>query len=233
MKLTKKRKDQIALVNRDERYSPSNAIDLLKKLPNANFDESVELHVKLGIDPKQADQQLRGTFSLPQGSGKKARIVAVCKDNLKAEAIEAGAIDAGETELIEKIGKGWFEFDILITSPEMMSKLGKLGRTLGSKGLMPNIKSGTISKDLVKTVKEFSKGKMEYRNDKYGNMHFVIGRKSFTDSQLLDNFNAVYSLLEKEKPAKAKGIYIESISLSSTMGPGVWIETMKNKWSDS
>eukprot|EP01047_Picozoa_sp_COSAG01_P000101 COSAG01_NODE_1_length_100484_cov_170.446142_101_plen_235_part_00 len=225
--------EKLKTIDSEKRYEPKAAIETIKKVSSAKFDETVELHINLGIDPKQADQQLRGTMILPQGTGHEKRIVVVCKEAQADKAKAAGAIEAGEADLIDKIQKGWFDFDILLTSPDMMSKLGRLGRTLGSKGLMPNLKSGTITKDIEKSVQEFKKGKVEYRNDKNGIIHMSIGKASFTADQLMENFLAVYDLLMKEKPSKAKGIYMKTLSIASTMSPGVWIEPLKVKWGES
>lgn len=232
MKKSKNYTNQSAKIDREKKYSPKEALIKIKEIAAAKFDETVEVHFFLGIDPKQADQQLRGTMTLPKGTGQKKRIVAICKQGEADKAKDAGAIDAGDVDVIERIQKGWFDFDILLTSPDMMGKIGRLGRTLGSKGLMPNLKSGTIVKDVVTAVKEFSKGKVEFRNDKYGIIHISIGKVSFSEENLLENFEAVYDLLSKEKPSKSKGVYMKSISVASTMGPGVWIEPMKIKWGE-
>lgn len=232
MKKSKNYTNQSAKIDREKKYSPKEALVKIKEIAAAKFDETIEAHFSLGIDPKQADQQLRGTMTLPKGTGQKKRIVAICKQGEAEKAKEAGAIDAGDVDVIERIQKGWFDFDILLTSPDMMGKIGRLGRTLGSKGLMPNLKSGTIVKDVVTAVKEFSKGKVEFRNDKYGIIHISIGKVSFSEENLIENFEAVYDLLNKEKPSKSKGVYMKSISVASTMGPGVWIEPMKIKWGE-
>lgn len=232
MKPSKKYVESAKLTESTELYSPKQALDIVLKMPKANYDQSIELVFNLGIDPKQADQQLRGTLMLPQGTGKKTKIVAICKDSDVESVKKAGASEAGNVDLLEKIEKGWFDFDLLITSPDMMGKLGKLGRLLGSKGLMPNIKSGTITKDLVKTVTEFSKGKITYRNDKYGNIHVIIGKESFSSENLMENFLAVYETIIKDKPSKSKGVYIKTIAISKTHSPSLKIETLKIKWSD-
>ncbi|MEK9658153.1 MAG: 50S ribosomal protein L1 [bacterium] len=232
MKGSKKYNESMKIYDKTEVFKPKDAILLLKKMASKNFSETVEIHFNLGIDPKQADQQLRGTLNLPHGTGKEQRIVVVCKEDQVEKAKKAGAVDAGAGDMIEKIQKGWFDFDILITSPEMMGQLGKLGRVLGTKGLMPNIKSGTISKDIEKSVREFKKGKIEYRNDKYGNMHLVLGKVDFDKDKLFENFMSIYDLIIKEKPSKAKGVYIKSMSLATTQSPGLWIETSKNKWGE-
>ncbi|MCP4049748.1 MAG: 50S ribosomal protein L1 [bacterium] len=228
----KKYKEQVKLVDSQKKYMPNEAISLVKKMKYAGFDESVEVHFNLGIDPRHADQQLRGTLLLPHGTGKKIKILVIAKDAKIKEAEDAGADYAGSDEMIEKIQGGWFGFDLIIAAPDMMSKVGKLGRLLGSKGLMPSPKSGTVTQDIGKAVSEFKGGKLEYRNDKTGIVHLVIGKLSFQEEQLLDNFNTVYDTLMKIKPTKAKGLYMKSISVNSSMGPGVFVEQMKNKWKD-
>jgi len=232
MKRSKKYSHALNIYDSAKKHEPREAVEIVGKMPKGAYDQTIELNVNLGIDPKQAEQQLRGTVILPQGTGKKKKIAVICKDSDCEAAKKAGAIEAGSADLIDKIQKGWLDFDILITSPDMMSKLGKLGRLLGAKGLMPNIKSGTISKDIVQAITEFSKGKITYRNDKEGNIHLVIGKESFSNEKLLENFKFVYDFLLKEKPSKSKGIYFKKISLSKTHGPGISIETLKTKWGD-
>jgi large subunit ribosomal protein L1 len=233
MKATKKRASQQALVDREKLFSPTEAIQLLQSLPAAKFDETVEVHFHLGIDPRQSDQQLRGTLSLPHGSGKSVRIAVIAGSDKVNEAKQAGADVVGSEDLIEQIQGGFFEFDLVITTPDMMAKVGKLGKILGSKGLMPNPKSGTVTPNLESAIREFKAGRLEYKNDKAGIIHMVIGKRSFSAAQLRENLDAVYDTLQKVKPSKAKGVYVRSISLCSTMSPGIFIEPMKVKWKEA
>jgi len=226
----KQYKEKAALVDREKNYLPLDAVKLVKGNSFAKFDETIEVHFNLGIDPRHADQQLRGTLSLPNGTGSTKRVAVITSGEKVAEAEKAGADAAGSEDLIEKIQGGWLEFDVLIASPDMMAKLGKLGRQLGSKGLMPNPKAGTVTPDIAKAVTEFKAGKVEYRNDKNGLIHLPIGKASFTEEQLVENFTSIYETLVKIKPSKAKGTYMKTISFSSTMGPGVFVETQQQKW---
>ncbi len=219
-------------VDRSKRYAPREALALIKQVSFAKFDESVELHFNLGIDPRQADQQIRGTLQLPFGSGKVVRIVVIAQGEKIMEAKEAGADEVGSDDLIERIQNGWLDFDLVIATPDMMSKVGRLGRILGARGIMPNPKAGTVTSDLKKAVQEFKAGKVEYRNDKSGLIHLSIGRKSFDTESLLQNFEAVYDTIVRIKPSKSKGVYLRSVSLSSTMGPGVFLETQSVKWKE-
>ncbi len=230
MKKSKIFKERAALVNREKLYNPDEALKLLKKISYASYTESVEAHFNLDIDTRHADQQLRGTFVLPNGTGKTTKVVVIAEGEQVNAAKEAGADDVGSDEIIQKIQGGWLDFDILITVPSMMRKLGKLGKLLGSKGLMPNPKLGTVTNDVAKAVKEFKSGKFEYRNDKEGNLHIVIGKVDFAEKDLLANFNALYDFVEKIKPAKAKGTYFKSIALCSTQSPSIFIEPIKMKW---
>jgi large subunit ribosomal protein L1 len=225
MKRGKKYLEKIKQREAEKQYAPSEAVKLLKNLAYANFDESIEVHFNLGIDTRQADQQIRGTVSLPHGTGKKIKIAAITTADKVVEAKAAGADEAGAEDLIDKIAKGWFDFDLALASSEMMPKVGKLGKLLGQKGLMPSPKNGTVTPNIVQSIKEFKKGKVEYRNDKAGLVHLVIGKKSFSEQQLLDNFNVVYDVILKVKPSNVKGIYLKSVVLCSTMSPGVRIET--------
>ncbi|MBT5856429.1 50S ribosomal protein L1 [bacterium] len=219
-------------VDAEQKYMPSEAVGLVKKAAFAKFDETVEVHFNLGIDPRHADQLVRGTLMLPHGTGKDVRIVVLTTDDRAKDALAAGAIEAGSDELIEKISGGWLGFDIVIASPDIMSKVGRLGKTLGARGLMPSPKSGTVTPDVSKAVKEFMSGKQEFRNDKTGIVHLVIGKVGFTDRQLKENFETVYSVIQKAKPTKAKGLYMKSIVMTSTMGPGVKVEQADNKWKE-
>lgn len=228
----RKYKEKASQVERTKLYTPNTAFDLVKDLAFAKFDETVEVHFNLGIDPRHADQQLRGTMVLPHGIGKSVRVAVVAQGEKAKDAEKGGADVVGAEDLIEKIQGGWLEFDILIATPDMMSKLGRLGKVLGTKGLMPNPKSGTVTTDVEKTVREFKAGKLEYRNDKTGIIHLGIGKVSFTKENLVDNFMMVYDTLLKVKPSKAKGNYLKSISISSSQGVGVYIEPLKVKWEE-
>lgn len=230
MKHGKKYIEAAKQVDVDKRYAPKEAMGLVKNAEIAKFDESVEVHFNLGIDPKQADQIVRGTFTLPHGTGKTTRIVVITSGEKIKDAEEAGADEVGSEDIIEKISGGWLDFDIVIASPDMMGKVGKLGRLLGARGMMPSPKNGTVTPNVKDAVSQFKAGKMEYKNDKGGLIHLVIGKKSFEEKQLIENFNAIYDIIEKAKPAKAKGTYINSITLCSTMGPGVKVEPQNNKW---
>lgn len=212
--------------------SPFDAIASLKQVAFAKFDETVEVHFKLGIDPRHADQQLRGTLVLPHGSGRSLTIAVLAPESYHKEATEAGADFVGDDDLVEKIQSGWLAFDLLVATPDVMRKLGKLGKILGSKGLMPNPKSGTVTKNVAAVVQEFKAGKIEYRNDKQGLIHVIIGKCSFTAEQLYDNFVMIYQTLSKAKPAKSKGTYMQSVSICSTMGPSVFVEPLESKWKE-
>lgn len=219
-------------IDRAKRYAPKEALALIKETAFAKFDEAIELHFNLGIDPRQADQQIRGTLQLPFGTGKTIRIVVITQGEKLIEAKEAGADEVGGDDLIERIQGGWLDFDLIIATPDMMGKVGRLGRILGARGIMPNPKAGTVTADLRKAIQEFKAGKVEYRNDKSGLIHLAIGRKSFDVEKLYQNFEMVYDTIVRIKPSKAKGVYLRSISLSSTMGPGVFIETQSVKWKE-
>lgn len=211
-------------------YDPGEAINLCKDASYAKFDESVEVHFSLGIDPRHADQLVRGTLTLPNGTGKDVRIVVVTDDENTSPVLEAGAIECGLDDVLKKISDGWLDFDLMIATPKVMPKLGKLGRLLGARGLMPSPKSGTVTTDVINTVKEFKAGKVEFRNDKEGNLHLVIGKVGFSADQLLQNFMEVYSQVNKLKPSKSKGVYLKSITICSTMGAGIKIKPMDVKW---
>jgi large subunit ribosomal protein L1 len=219
-------------VDRTRVYSAPEAIQLVRATAFAKFDETLEIHFNLGIDPRQADQQIRGTLVLPHGTGRQIRVAVVAAGEKLMEAKEAGADFVGSEDLIEKIQGGWLDFDLIIATPDMMGKLGKLGKVLGAKGLMPNPKSGTVTVDIKNTVREFKAGKVEYRNDKTGLIHLGIGKLSFTDQQLVENFSAIFDTIVRIKPSKAKGVYLKSVSLSSTMGPGVFIENARLRRKD-
>lgn len=226
-KLTKKQQEEKKLFDKTKLYSPKEAVGLLKELPKAKFDESVEVAFSLGINPKHADQQVRTTVSLPAGTGKQVRIAVVCKADKAKTALDAGADHAGADDLIGQIAGGWFEFDLLIATQDMMPALAKLGKVLGPKGLMPNPKAGTVvtADNIAKAVQDFKGGKVEFRNDRQGNVHVAIGKLSFENNDILRNFAAIAEAIQKARPATAKGTYMKSLTLSSTMGPGLKIDT--------
>ncbi|MBI3289555.1 MAG: 50S ribosomal protein L1 [Elusimicrobia bacterium] len=205
-------------------YPLAEAVEVVKKCATAKFDETVELHIRLGIDPKQSDQQIRGTVPLPHGTGKSRRVAVITKGEKAKEAETAGADIVGGNDLIETISQGKMDFDILVASPDVMKDISKLGKVLGPRGLMPNPKSGTVTFDIGKTVKELKAGRVEFKNDDYGIVHLAIGKKSFDSGKLADNAKAVLSIIAKMKPAAAKGVFLLSVSLSSTMGPGVSVD---------
>ena len=228
--VTKNRKKVLESYTIDQEYDPKDAVKICKQGAFAKFNESVELHFSLGIDPKHADQLVRGTLTLPHGTGKAVRIVVITDEENTDPILKAGAIECGLDDVLKKISDGWLDFDLIIASPKVMPKLGKLGRILGARGLMPSPKSGTVTTDIVKTVTEFMAGKVEFRNDKEGNLHIVIGKTDFEEDHLFNNFMEVFSIVNKLKPAKSKGTYLKSITICSSMGPGVKINPMDNKW---
>ncbi len=201
--------------------TPAAAIKSLKSFKGPKFDQTVEVCLHLSIDPRQSEQQIRGSISMPHGVGKSARVIAFCTEEKVDACKEAGALEAGGEELVEKIKGGWMQFDVAVASPDMMRIVSQLGRTLGPKGLMPSPKSGTVAPDVVNAVKEFTAGKVEYRNDDGGNVHCVIGKMSFPEDKLLDNFNHFFNAIEKSRPASVKGAFMKKITLSGTMTPGV------------
>lgn len=217
----KKYQESFKLVDRQNRYALTEAIDLVKKTSYAKFDATVEIAFRLNLDPRKAEQNLRGAVSLPNGTGKSVRVLVITKGEKVKAALEAGADYAGDTEYLEKIKNGWFEFDTIIATPDMMGELGKLGRILGPKGLMPNPKTGTVTQDVEKTVKEFKAGKVEYRVDKVGNIQVPVGKVSFTTDMLAGNIKAIYNQLMRIKPQTIKGVYMQNVTVSATMGPGI------------
>lgn len=228
MKRGKKYQDAAKLIDRSVQYDVAEAVDLVKKSATAKFDETVELRVRLGVDGRHADQQVRGAVVLPHGTGKKVRVLVFAKGDKVAEAEAAGADYVGGDELIPKIqNDGWFEFDVVVATPDMMGVVGRLGRVLGPKGLMPNPKAGTVTMDVTKAVKDIKAGKIEYRLDKTNIIHCPVGKASFTQEQLADNFQALMGAIIKAKPASAKGQYLRSVTMTSTMGPGVKLNTAK------
>ena len=228
MKRGKKYVEAAKLVDRTVQYDPAEAIDLVKKTAVAKFDETIEAHIRLGVDGRHADQQVRGAVVLPHGTGKKVRVLVFAKGDKVAEAEAAGADYVGGEELIPKIqNEGWFEFDVVVATPDMMGVVGRLGRVLGPKGLMPNPKAGTVTMDVTKAVNDIKAGKFEYRLDKANIIHCPVGKASFTAEQLNDNFNTLMDAIVKAKPASAKGQYMKSVTITSTMGPGVKVSTVK------
>ncbi len=217
----KKYEDARKQVDRETRYEPAEALTKVREMGKAGFDETVELAVRLGVNPKHADQQVRGSVVLPHGTGKTVRVVVFAKGEKIKEAEEAGADFVGGDELVAKIQEGWLDFDVAVATPDMMGSVGKVGKVLGPRGLMPNPKSGTVTFEVEKAVGDIKAGKVEYRTDKAANVHVPIGKVSFTHEQLMENFNAIMDALIKARPAAAKGQYIKNISVSSTMGPGV------------
>ncbi|OIQ59072.1 50S ribosomal protein L1 [Moorella thermoacetica] len=215
------------LVSRQELYEPDEAIELLKKTASAKFDETVEVAVKLGVDPRHADQQVRGTVVLPNGTGKPRRVLVFAKGDKAKEAEEAGADFVGAEELVEKVQGGWLDFDVAIATPDMMGLVGRLGRILGPRGLMPNPKAGTVTMDIARAVKEVKAGKIEFRVDKTAIIHAPIGKASFEASKLKENFQALMDALLRAKPATARGQYLKSISLATTMGPGIKVNPLR------
>ncbi len=224
----KKYQDAAKLIDRTKLYDSQEAMDLVCKAAKAKFDETVELHVKLGVDSRHADQQVRGAVILPHGTGKTVRVLVFAKGDKLAEAEAAGADYVGAEELVTKIqGENWFEFDVVVATPDMMGVVGRLGKVLGPKGLMPNPKAGTVTMDVAKAIADIKSGKIEYRLDKTNIIHCPIGKVSFGAEKLLENFNALMSAVIKAKPAAAKGQYLRSVSVASTMGPGVKINQSK------
>jgi len=212
------------LVDRLKAYPIAEAIDLAKKTNYTKFDATLEVAFRLGVDPKKADQQIRGAVVLPNGTGKTQRVLVFAKGEKVKEAEAAGADYVGDAEYINKIQQGWFEFDVIVATPDMMGEVGKLGRVLGPKGLMPNPKTGTVTFDVTRAINEIKAGKVEYRVDKQGNIHVPIGKASFEDEKLVENFKTVFETMLKVKPSAAKGTYMKNVTVASTMGPGVKVD---------
>ena len=227
MKHGKKYQDSIKLIEKQKLYDPREGIETVLSTAKAKFDETVELHVRLGVDSRHADQQVRGAVVLPNGTGKNVRVVAICKGDAAKAAEAAGAQEVGDDDLIAKIQGGYLDFDVLVTTPDMMGRVGRLGKILGPRGLMPNPKAGTVTPDVGKAVTDAKAGKIEYRLDKTNIIHCPIGKASFGPEKLAENFNALMGAVIKAKPAAAKGQYIRSCTVASTMGPGIKVATAK------
>ncbi len=221
MKAGKRRKDSISSVDREKLYSLQEACGLLKRLAFAKFDETVDFAARLGVNPRHADQMVRGAVALPHGTGKQVRVLVFAKGDKANEASEAGADHVGADDIVEKINGGWIDFDVVIASPDMMGQVGRLGRVLGPRGLMPNPKVGTVTLDVGKAVRDAKAGKIEFRVERAGIVHVPVGKCSFEEDNIANNVRAVVNALVKAKPSTAKGTYIKSLSISSTMGPGI------------
>ena len=226
-KKSKRYAEAAKLVDSTRQYSIEEAVALMKETSTVKFDATVELSFSLNVDPRHADQQIRGAMVLPNGTGKSQKVAVVAQGDKAKAAQEAGADFVGDMDIIEQIQKGWFGFDVLIATPDMMGKLGKLGRVLGPKGLMPNPKTGTVTMDVAKAVDEVKKGKVTYRGDREGNLNVIIGKASFDNDKLVENFKAIYGVIAKARPAAVKGTYMKKIVLSSTMGPGIPVTVEK------
>lgn len=213
--------NSLSKIEKGKAYAASDAIKLVKDTTTVKFDATVEVSFKLNVDPRHADQQIRGAMVLPNGTGRSQKVLVVTQGAKEEEAKNAGADYVGGKEILEDIKKGWFDFDVIVATPDMMGELGKLGKILGPKGLMPNPKTGTVTMNVAQAIEEIKKGKVEYRVDKEGNINCLIGKVSFTDEALVENYKAIYSAIAKARPAAVKGTYIQNIVLSSTMGPGV------------
>jgi large subunit ribosomal protein L1 len=223
-KRSKRYRESLSLYDRQKLYHPAEAVRIVKAMPASRFDETVEVAFRLGVDPRKADQMVRGTVSLPHGTGKEVRVLVIAQGDKAREAEAAGADIVGGPELLDKIKEGWFEFDAMVATPDMMSQVGKLGKLLGPRGLMPNPKAGTVTFEVEKAVKDIKAGKVEYRVDRQGNLHLVLGKKSFDERRLLENYAAVLEEIIRAKPAAAKGRYLKSITFSTSMGPGVRVD---------
>ena len=224
----KKYQDSVKLVEKSKFYDTNEAMDLITKTAKAKFDETVEAHIRLGVDSRHADQQVRGAIVLPHGTGKTSKVLVFAKGPKADEAKAAGADYVGDADLVAKIqGENWFDFDVVVATPDMMGVVGRLGRVLGPKGLMPNPKAGTVTMDVAKAIKEIKAGKIEYRLDKSNIIHVPVGKVSFTEEQLADNFQALMGAVIKARPSTLKGTFLKSVTMASTMGPGVKLNTVK------
>lgn len=226
-KVGKKYAEALKKVDRSKDYSIADAVKLAKELSFVKFNESVELSFNLNVDPRHADQQIRGAIVLPNGTGNTQKVCVITQGDKEQEAKDAGADFVGGKELLEKIGKGWLEFDIIVATPNMMGELGKLGRVLGPKGLMPNPKTGTVTLEVGKAIEDIKKGKVEYRVDKEANVAVLIGKVKFSEEQLIENFKSIYGAIVKARPTAVKGTYIKNLVLSTTMGPGIVVHVEK------
>jgi large subunit ribosomal protein L1 len=222
--MSKRLTETSKLVDKAKLYELKDAVDLVKQTAKAKFDETIEIHIRLSIDPKKSDQNVRGTVTLPHGIGKSRKVAVIAKGEKLKEAENAGADTFGSEDLIEKIAKGWLDFDVLVCTPDVMKDASKLGKVLGPKGLMPNPKSGTVTFEVDRTVKELKLGRVEYKNDSYGIIHCPVGKASFDAAKLLDNTKALLDAVVRSKPSSSKGQYLKSISVSSTMGPGIKLD---------
>ena len=225
MRRGKRYREAATQVDRERQYTPAEAIQVIRSFPEPNFDETVEVAVRLGVDPRKADQMVRGTVSLPHGTGRSVRVAAFATGDKARVAEEAGADVVGGEELVNEVIKGNIDFDAAVATPDLMSLVGRAGRVLGPRGLMPNPKAGTVTMDIGKAVREIKAGKLEYRVDRQGNLHLVVGKRSFDEQRLLDNYLAVIDEIIRAKPAAAKGRYLRTVTLSTTMGPGIKVDT--------
>ncbi|MCM3741059.1 50S ribosomal protein L1 [Oceanobacillus luteolus] len=225
----KKYQDAQKLIDRSKAYEAEEAVSLVKETAKANFDETVEVAFRLGVDPKKADQQIRGAMVLPHGTGKTQRVLVFAKGEKAKEAEAAGADYVGEAEYIEKINQGWFDFDVIVATPDMMAEVGKLGRVLGPRGLMPNPKTGTVTFEVEKAVNDIKAGQVEYRVDKQSNVHVPVGKVSFETEKLVENLEAIIEQIIKVKPQASKGTYLKNVSIASTMGPGIKLDVSNYK----
>ena len=223
----KKYQDSAKLIDRLKQYDPEEAISVVKQTAKSKFDETIEISVRLGVDPRHADQQVRGAVVLPHGTGKTVRVLVICKADRVAEAEAAGADYVGAEDMVAKIQGGWFDFDVCVATPDMMGLVGRLGRVLGPKGLMPNPKSGTVTTDITRALNDIKAGKVEYRVDKTAIIHCPIGKASFSDEALTENLRTLMEAIIKAKPATAKGTYVRSAVISSTMGPGIKLNPLR------
>ena len=224
----KKYQEALKLIDATKKYSIAEGVELAKKTSTVKFDATVEVVFRLNLDPRKAEQNLRGSIALPHGSGKTRKVLVLTRGAKEKEAQEAGADFVGNAEFLDKIKGGWFEFDIIVATPDMMGELGKLGKILGPKGLMPNAKTGTVTMDVAKAVKEIKAGKVEYRVDKNGNIAVIVGKTSFEDQKIVENIQEVYKTIAKTKPQTVKGTYVKNVSVSTTMGPGIKLTTDLN-----
>ena len=225
----KRYREAASKVDPDREYLPVEAIKILKEIPDAKFDETIEIAFRLGVDPRKADQMVRGTVSLPNGTGRSVRVAVFAQGEKAQEARDAGADVVGADDLLEEVMKGNIDFDAAVATPDMMASVGKVGRVLGPRGLMPNPKTGTVTMDIAKAVSDIKGGKVEYKTDRTGNVHCIIGKKSFGEQQLLENYLVVVEELLRAKPSAAKGKYIKSLTIASTMGPGITIDANRMK----